>query len=127
MFSHVTIGADDLDAAGRFYDAVLGALGHGRFHEMEGGIGYGQAAGDQVWVVNPLDGKPASVGNGMMIAFLAPDRDSVDKAYAGAMANGGADEGGPGLRPHYHANYYAAYFRDPLGNKLCTVCHRPPS
>jgi len=62
-----------------------------------------------------------------MVAFLAESRALVDKAYAVALSNGGTSEGAPGLRPEYHEHYYGAYFRDPDGNKLCVVCHLPPS
>jgi catechol 2,3-dioxygenase-like lactoylglutathione lyase family enzyme len=73
----------------------------------------------------PYDQAPASIGNGQMIALLAADRGMVDRAYAAALAAGGSDEGAPGLRPHYHPDYYGAYFRDPDGNKLCICCHQP--
>ena len=77
------------------------------------------------WVMLPLNGEPATVGNGVTIAFEAPDRPAVDRFHAAALAHGGTDEGAPGLRPHYHPDYYGAYVRDPDGNKLCCVCHRP--
>jgi catechol 2,3-dioxygenase-like lactoylglutathione lyase family enzyme len=67
---------------------------------------------------------PSSVGNGQMIALLAANRASVDRVHASALANGGSCDGPPGLRPHYHPNYYGAYFRDPEGNKLCVCCHQ---
>src|SRR5581483_5948463 len=70
----------------------------------------------------PLDKKAATAGNGITIGLEAPDRASVDKAHAAAMAAGGSDEGKPGLRTHYHPNYYGAYLRDPDGNKVCIVC-----
>jgi lactoylglutathione lyase len=60
-----------------------------------------------------------------MTAFLAAHRATVDRCHALALAHGGRCEGPPGLRPHYHADYYGAYFRDPDGNKLCVVCHTP--
>ena len=60
-----------------------------------------------------------------MAAFLATDRPTVERVHALALQLGGTDEGAPGLRPHYHANYYGAYFRDPDGNKLCVCCHDP--
>ncbi len=60
-----------------------------------------------------------------MIALLAPERSAVDACHAAAMEQGGADEGRPGLRPHYHKDYYGAYFRDLDGNKICVVCHQP--
>jgi lactoylglutathione lyase len=67
-------------------------------------------------------GRPEA-GNGQMVALLAATRAQVDAAHALALAHGGRCEGPPGLRPHYHANYYGAYFRDPDGNKLCVACH----
>jgi predicted lactoylglutathione lyase len=65
----------------------------------------------------------ATVGNGQMVALLAPSRDAVDRAYEMALAHDGSSEGAPGLRPEYHANYYGAYFRDVDGNKICVCCH----
>ena len=124
MFSHVTIGTNDFDKASPFYDAVMAALGHERFYSGDGHFGYGQAQGDQTWLVSPFDRQPATVGNGTHIAFLAEDRAAVDAFHAAALAHGGSDEGAPGLRPHYHKNYYGAYVRDPDGNKLQAVCHR---
>lgn len=76
------------------------------------------------WVMRPIDGRPARVGNGLTIAFEAPDRATVDRFHAAALANGCTDEGPPGLRP-YHAHGDGAYVRDPDGNRLCCVCHRP--
>jgi catechol 2,3-dioxygenase-like lactoylglutathione lyase family enzyme len=73
----------------------------------------------------PFDRRPAAVGNGQMLALLAPNRAAVDRCHATALAQGGLSEGAPGLRPHYHADYYGAYFRDPDGNKLCVCCHQP--
>ncbi|WP_193184206.1 VOC family protein [Nisaea sediminum] len=125
MLSHVTLGSNDLDRAAAFYDAVLATLGIARFFRDELHAGYGDTKGDQTWVMRPFDGKPATVGNGTHIAFLASDRASVDAFHAAAIAHGGSDEGAPGLRPHYHRNYYAAYVRDPDGNKLQAVCHLP--
>lgn len=61
--------------------------------------------------------------HGQTIALLAATRSQVDAAYQAALAHGGRSEGAPGLRPHYHAHYYGAYFRDPDGNKLCVACH----
>lgn len=125
MFSHVTLGTNDFAAATAFYDAVFATLGIGRFYAKDGHAGYGAPRGDQTWIMHPFDGKPASVGNGTHIAFLAPDRAAVRAFHAAALAHGGSDEGAPGLRPRYHADYYAAYVRDPDGNKLQAVCHKP--
>jgi catechol 2,3-dioxygenase-like lactoylglutathione lyase family enzyme len=129
MFSHVTLGTNDADRAIAFYDALLVPLGLAR---IEGGPGQGFAgyarapdATPQFWITRPFDRAAATVGNGVTIAFEAAERSAVDAFHARALAAGGADEGAPGLRPHYHADYYGAYARDPDGNKLCCVCHRP--
>jgi catechol 2,3-dioxygenase-like lactoylglutathione lyase family enzyme len=124
MFSHVTIGSSDLERSGAFYDAVMKTLGHERFYSGDHIVGYGTPTGDQTFVMHPFDGSPASVGNGTHIAFVAGERVAVDAFHAAALANGGSDEGAPGLRPQYHENYYGAYVRDPDGNKLQAVCHR---
>jgi catechol 2,3-dioxygenase-like lactoylglutathione lyase family enzyme len=129
MLSHVTLGTNDADRAIAFYDALLAPLGLVRF---EGGPGKGFAgyargpdATPQFWIVTPLDGKPATVGNGATFAFEAMSRADVDAFHARALLGGGRDEGPAGLRPHYHPDYYGAYARDPDGHKLCCVCHRP--
>ena len=124
MFSHITIGISDFERASAFYDLVMATLGHGRFKSGEGFCAYGQLGGNQFWILSPHDKAPASVGNGSHTAFLAPDRAAVRAFHAAALANGGVNEGLPGLRPHYHANYYGAYVRDPDGNKIQAVCHR---
>ena len=77
-----------------------------------------------LWVCEPFDGQPATAGNGTMIALQADSRKAVDAFHAAALANGGTSEGAPGLRPQYNANFYAAYVRDPDGNKLAVVCRR---
>jgi catechol 2,3-dioxygenase-like lactoylglutathione lyase family enzyme len=131
MYSHVTVGANDMARAKRFYDAVLPVLGLKHFfgNEQLGALGYSPnpPRNPQFWVLKPIDGKPASVGNGITIAFDAAERAQVDAFHAAALAHGGSDEGKPGLRAHYHRNYYGAYVRDPEGHKLCVVCHRRPA
>lgn len=123
MFSHVTVGTNDLAKAGAFYDAVFEALGMSRGFEGKTFISYGERSGGRFFVMSPFNGEPATVGNGVHAAFRAADRVSVDAFHAAALANGGSDEGAPGLRPHYHADYYGAYVRDPDGNKLQAVSH----
>jgi catechol 2,3-dioxygenase-like lactoylglutathione lyase family enzyme len=120
MFSHVTIGTRDLARAQAFYDAVLAPLGILRVQGNFPGWASWQRPGEggKLWVGKPQDGQPPARGNGWMVAFAAPSRAAVDAAYAAALAAGGADEGAPGLRPHYAADYYGAYVRDPDGNKL---------
>lgn len=129
MISHVHIGVADFARAWRFYEAVLPLLGlKVRFVEPDKGWGGWQAPDRSrplFLVGRPFDGKAADAGNGNMTALLALDRPTVDRVHAAALAAGGVCEGGPGLRPHYHANYYGAYFRDLDGNKLCVCCHEP--
>ena len=126
MFSHVTVGSNDVDKAKAFYDGVGKALGLERLADYPNAIAYGRAGGrPQLWILNPADEKTATVGNGITIGLEASDRPAVDAAYKAGMSAGGKDEGAPGLRTHYHPNYYGAYLRDPDGNKVCVVCHKP--
>jgi catechol 2,3-dioxygenase-like lactoylglutathione lyase family enzyme len=125
MFSHVTFGTNDLQRAGAFYDSVLGIVGHTRSLEGETFIAYGDRSGARFFIMQPFDGEAASVGNGCHAAFNADTRAQVDAFHAAALAAGGTDEGAPGLRPHYHADYYAGYVRDPDGNKIQAACRKP--
>ncbi len=125
MYSHATVGTNDPERSKTFYDATMAALGHGCFYSDGGYNAYGAEERDQFWVMPPFDKKPATPGNGVHIAFIAPSRAHVDAFHAAALAHGGSDEGAPGLRLHYHPNYYGAYVRDPDGNKLQAVCHNP--
>jgi catechol 2,3-dioxygenase-like lactoylglutathione lyase family enzyme len=128
MFSHITVGTNDLGKAKGFYESLLSPLGLVRHVEFPNAVGYGPTGGrPQLWIGNPLDRKAATVGNGITIGLDAPDSAAVDAAYKAGMAAGGGDEGPPGLRPHYHPNYYGAYLRDPDGNKVCIVCHKSAS
>lgn len=129
MLSHVNIGIADFDRAFAFYAALLPELGlQLKFAEPANDwAGWMQPGVTRplFLIGRPYDGGAAAPGNGQMVAFLAADRPIVDRAHALALRLGGTDEGAPGLRPHYHANYYGAYFRDPDGNKLCVCCHDP--
>lgn len=126
MFLYITLGTNDLAAATRFYDAVLPCLGLERRFLNDDEVGYGAAAPERIrfWVTKPFDGRPASVGNGSMPALAASTRAAVDAFHAAGLANGGKDEGAPGLRP-YSAHFYACYLRDPDGNKISAVCELP--
>jgi catechol 2,3-dioxygenase-like lactoylglutathione lyase family enzyme len=115
MIAYTTIGAADLDKALAFYDALLAELGGKRVMEMANGQLYGFAQGPLFGVARPFDGKVQNCGNGNMIALRCPSSDKVDAVYAKALALGGGDEGAPGDRG---GGRYAAYFRDPDGNKL---------
>lgn len=123
MFSHVTIGTKTPNEAAAFYDAVLATLDIAPFFNVEGAVAYGDATGPKTFLLKPFDGGAPAPGNGGHIAYLAANRAQVDAFHAKALELGGSDEGAPGLRPHYHPNYYGAYVRDPEGNKLQAVCH----
>jgi catechol 2,3-dioxygenase-like lactoylglutathione lyase family enzyme len=123
MYSHTTLGTNDLERARRFYEPVMATLGIGQPFPMEASLAFGELIGPKLFIVSPFDGGAATNGNGTHLAFLAADRATVDAFHAAALANGGSDDGPPDLRPHYHANYYGAYVRDPDGNKLQAVCH----
>ena len=102
----------------------MATLGIDQPFKLPATLVFGELAGLKLFIVSPFDGGRAAPGNGPHAAFLAPDRAAVDAFHAAALAHGGTDEGTPGLRPHYHANYYGAYVRDPDGNKLQAVSHR---
>ena len=123
MFSHVTIGSRDPDNAAAFYDAVLATLEIPVFFKAPDVASYGTATGPKVFILKPFNGKEPVPSNGGHVAFIAPSRAAVDAFHAKALEMGGTSEGEPGLRPHYHPNYYGAYIRDPEGNKLQAVCH----
>ncbi len=125
MYSHTTIGANDLARARAFYEEVFGPLGLELKYSDDTHIAWAAPGKPpQFFVGRPFNGAAPSPGNGSMVALLAPRRSAVDACHAAAMAQGGTDEGKPGLRPHYHSNYYGAYFRDLDGNKICIVCHQ---
>lgn len=129
MFSHVTLGIADLDRALAFYRPLTRALGLvEKFNTPDIGrfwAGYATPgeARPLFIITQPWNREAPAPGNGPMVAFKAGSRAKVDEVHALALALGGADEGAPGLRTHYHADYYGAYFRDLDGNKLCVVCH----
>lgn len=129
MYSHVTVGTSNLRRSMKFYDAALAPLGLARRRTFRIAASYAprdfSGANEPFWVVRPYDGAAASAGNGVTVAFDALTRGAVDAFHAAALAAGGRDEGPPGLRPLYHPDYYGAYVRDPDGNKICVVCHRP--
>ena len=125
MYSHTTLGTNNVTRAAAFYDRLMAILGHERFFfDAETGIGYGDLKGEQFWIVAPFDGERATAGNGVHIAFLTQDRATVEAFHEAALEEGGEDEGQPGLRAQYHPNYFGAYVRDPEGNKLQAVCHK---
>ena len=117
MIGYVTLGTNDLARATRFYDAIAKELGVGRMMDTERFIAWGTPGGGAgIGLTLPFDGKLATVGNGVMVAFEARDKTQVDRIHRLALSLGGKDEGAPG--PRGDQGFYAAYFRDLDGNKL---------
>lgn len=122
MIHHVSVGTNDVARSRRFYDAVLPLIGIRPMAEDEGGLGYG-AGTFHFSVQIPIDGQPASVGNGSHVAFAVEDRGMVERFHAAALAHGGTDDGAPGARADYDPHYYAAFVRDPDGHKIEVVTY----
>jgi len=120
MIGYVTLGTNDLPRAAAFYDALLSGIGAKRFIENEQFIAW-SASQEQAGVAltRPFDGKPATVGNGTMVALAAESPEQVQTMHAKALSLGATDEGAPGPRGE---GFYAGYFRDPDGNKLNIFC-----
>lgn len=117
MIGYVTLGTNDLARAATFYDAIAAEMGVGRMMESPEFIAWGEPGGKPgIGLTKPFDGKAATIGNGVMVALEARDKDQVQRLYEIALAHGGVDEGAPG--PRGDSGFYAAYFRDPDGNKL---------
>jgi len=117
MIHHASVGTNDLERAKAFYDAVLFELGFRLVKQSERILGYGLTE-VLFSVERPLNGQPASPGNGGHVAFHAGHRSSVDACHAAGKANGGRSDGPPGIREAYDQNYYAAFLLDPDGNKI---------
>ncbi|WP_170331457.1 VOC family protein [Ruegeria arenilitoris] len=121
-----TYGSNNLPRAIRFYDAIFSVLEQPRLPGWsEGWAGWGTEPDEGVgfWICAPYDGVQASNGNGTMIAFPAKDAGQVRRFHEAGLANGGTDEGGPGVRDRYEPDFYVAYLRDPDGNKLSCFCY----
>ena len=116
MIGYVTLGTNDLAKAAVFYDAIAKELGTSRFMENEQFIAWAGVGGSGgIGLTKPFNGQPATVGNGVMVALHVKDEAQVKRIYDQALSLGGTDEGAPGPRGD---GFYAAYFRDPDGNKL---------
>ncbi|SFR47160.1 Catechol 2,3-dioxygenase [Yoonia tamlensis] len=131
MIAYVTVGADDIGRAKRFYTAFLPALGY-TLSEAADGLSFalpvsaGQKPVFADFYVKPTyDGKPASAGNGAMVAFDARSQSRVRDLHAAAIAAGGTDEGQPGFRAAYGSHFYVGYLRDPQGNKIALFSDNP--
>jgi len=131
MIAYVTVGADDISHAKRFYSALLPALGY-ELEEGSEGLSYvlpaqpGQSVALPDFYVKPtFDGHPASAGNGAMVAFEARSQKQVRDLHSAALAAGGFDEGQPGFRASYGPHFYVGYLRDPQGNKIALFSSDP--
>jgi len=132
MLSYIYFGTNDLARAIAFYNPVLAPLGMKRcvtgdpdWDRTSAGWGTYEDDGRRelaFWIGIPFDQQPATVGNGSMVAFKARSWDEVDQFHAEALKHGGTSDGPPGLRLHYNPDFYAAYVRDPDGNKIAAVC-----
>lgn len=127
MLHHISFGVSDIDRAAAFYDAALAALGYQRvWSDVKAGhpnaaIGYGTAVGDDKFALKLRAGQSVPPAAGFHLAFAAPSRSAVHAFHAAAMQNGGQDNGAPGLRPDYGADYYAAFVVDPDGHPIEAV------
>jgi catechol 2,3-dioxygenase-like lactoylglutathione lyase family enzyme len=120
MIDHVTANVSDFERAKRFYERALEPLGYSVQMEFEGAAGFGSGEGIPDFWIGSTPGRGAT-----HVAFTASDRAAVDAFFEAATGAGGTDNGPPGLRPHYHETYYAAYVHDADGNNVEAVCHRP--
>ena len=120
MIDHVALSVSDSAKARAFYTAALAPLGYSVLRAYGDFVGLGADRKPDLWL------SPDGATNPHVhLAFVAKDRAAVDAFYAAALAAGGTDNGAPGLRPHYHATYYGAFVRDPDGNNVEAVTHRP--
>lgn len=124
MLDHVGLASSDVKRSREFYVAALAPLGYSVLMEGEGYCGIGKATGEDAWIGTIWLHQVGTVSPGHF-AFRANDRATVDGFYKAALAAGGTDNGGPGIRAHYHPNYYAAFVKDQDGNNIEVVCHKP--
>jgi catechol 2,3-dioxygenase-like lactoylglutathione lyase family enzyme len=120
VLDHVSLPVSKLEQSKRFYEEALSPLGYELIMEHHiSGVGFGESAKPDFWI------RQGEVGAAVHVAFASEDRATVDAFHEAAMAAGGRDNGGPGLRPEYHPSYYGAFVFDPDGNNIEAVCHGP--
>jgi catechol 2,3-dioxygenase-like lactoylglutathione lyase family enzyme len=120
MIDHVSIAVRDLERATRFYEALLGAIGYGRLEVRPATVGFGKRYPD-FWLNKRTEAWPVPADSGAHVCLRAPSIAAVDAFHAAALAAGGTSDGAPGLRPHFGKGYYAAFIRDPDGNRIEAV------
>lgn len=123
MLHHISFAVADLARSAAFYDAALAPLGYARVWTRETAIGYGLPGGGDKFALKLRSNEIAVPGPGFHLAFAAPKREAVDAFHRAALANGGHDNGAPGLRPQYAPDYYAAFVFDPDGYRIEAVIH----
>ena len=131
MIAYVTVGADDMKSAQRFYDSFLPALGY-TLDFYHGDLSYSlpRQAGEsfalpEFYVKSPFNGDPATFGNGSMVAFEAYNQEQVRRLHAATVTAGGSEDGAPGFRDAYGADFYVGCLRDPQGNKIAIFSTHP--
>lgn len=117
ILSHVSVGTNHFEQAVAFYDAVLPTLGIGRIMSHPGAVAYGKIY-PEFWVQVPIDGQPATIGNGTHVGFIAPTKEAVHTFYEAALSAGATGDGEPGGRPDYGEPYYGCFVRDLDGHKI---------
>ena len=117
MIDHVNLNVEDLDACKRFYERSLVAIGYEKMFDSDTAAGFGKGGKADFWIT-----RRDPTGGSTHVALTCDDRKSVDFFHAAAVAAGGTDNGAPGLRPQYHATYYASFVLDPEGNNIEAVC-----
>ncbi|MNF34357.1 Glyoxalase-like domain protein [compost metagenome] len=117
ILSHISLGTNDFERAVAFYDKVLPTLGCKRIMEHPGAVAYGREY-PEFWVQTPIDGRPASVGNGTHFGFFAPNKEAVLAFFEAALDAGAQGDGAPGPRPEYGDPYYGCFVRDLDGHKI---------
>jgi len=123
IYTHITLGTNNLDNARGFYDKVLAPLGLKRLVDADHGSMYGVDV-PELMILKPADGNPATVGNGLTVGLRAPNRAAIDEFHKQALEAGGTDAGEPGPRG-FAPNAYAAYVRDLDGHKIVASCTNP--
>lgn len=127
VLDHVSISVQNIEIARPFYDAVMASLGVGKVYDRPDALGYGMRCNDIEDFHSCLaiyESVTANLDEKRHWCFKATTRTQVAAFHAAGLANGGKDDGAPGLRPHYHSSYFGAFLKDPFGNRVEAVCHR---